>query len=523
MSDGVESDVVTPTLPGMVVKHYGVDPKMRQVFHFRGISAGKKVIVHNSSIRNLTVGVAERVLFLKSPVGDYGKTPKPQAGVVNARLGEFRRLLAYRLRSTARIGGVYYPIKLEEYPSLYTGRKQKTYQRAVESLDTRPVERRDSDVKTFVKGEKAGAVPRIIQPPDPRYNASLGVYLKPIEHVVFNAIKEVWHERVVAKGLNALQRGKLIAKKWAGYHNPVAVGLDAKRFDQHVSLSMLRDFEHPVYKEAFRDPHLAMLLDWRLRTKGTGYCKDGHLKYTVEGCRMSGDINTSLGNCLIMCAMVWTYVKTHGIPCSFINDGDDCVVFMERHYLQRFMLGLDQWFLELGFQMTAEDPVDTLERVEFCQCRPVWTPSGYTMVRVPGKGFTKDSCTLCNVRTKTAFRKYLYGRGMCGIAATSGIPVYQEMYKLMLRSGYTSGKISEDTAFEDGLWWLSRGMCPVERPVHPLTRVSYWEAFGVAPHEQRALERGFMSRHNLTYAKPIPVNDLLKLETFGHPQASLIE
>jgi hypothetical protein len=33
------------------------------------------------------------------------------------------------------------------------------------------------------------------------------------------------------------------------------------------------------------------------------------LKYQVEGCRMSGDMNTSSGNCMIMVALVYSYME----------------------------------------------------------------------------------------------------------------------------------------------------------------------------------------------------------------------
>jgi hypothetical protein len=55
----------------------------------------------------------------------------------------------------------------------------------------------------------------------------------------------------------------------------------------------------------FRSKELAELLKWQLQNKGFARTIDGLIKYSVEGCRMSGDMNTALGNCTIMCALVY--------------------------------------------------------------------------------------------------------------------------------------------------------------------------------------------------------------------------
>lgn len=64
-------------------------------------------------------------------------------------------------------------------------------------------------------------------------------------------------------------------------------------------------WEHSIYNAMFRSDELAELLGWQLTNKGFARTTDGLIKYEVKGCRMSGDMNTALGNCMIMCALVY--------------------------------------------------------------------------------------------------------------------------------------------------------------------------------------------------------------------------
>jgi hypothetical protein len=189
--------------------------------------------------------------------------------MVLKRLSLFRQRLKTRLTSTT-------PVSLEEFPLQYEGRKRLVYTNAVESLYARPIERCDADVSWFVKYEKVDGtgkddvVPRMISPRTARYNVMIGRYLKHTEKLLFRGIARVWGETVVAKGLNASQTASLIAEKWDSYSNPVAVGLDAKRFDQHVSFEMLKFFEHKIFCDWYHSREFSRLISWQLHNKCSG-------------------------------------------------------------------------------------------------------------------------------------------------------------------------------------------------------------------------------------------------------------
>jgi len=437
-------------------------------------------------------GVAERVLYLRKGT-KFHKCHVPSEELVDDRLGEFRIRLTKKLCPTT-------PIDIEEFPLLYSGRKRETYRLAVESLRYEPINEKDAWLKVFTKFEKINftlkpdPAPRIISPRSPRYNAALGRYLKPAEGLLYKGIARVWGDRTVAKGLNSSQVGALIAKKWHSFVSPCAIGLDASRFDQHVSAPMLK-YEHSIHFIQSPYKELRKLLNWQLHNKGFGYCPDGKLKYEVKGCRMSGDMNTGSGNCLLMCAMVWSYARARGVNCKLINNGDDCVVFMESSDAEKFCYGLDKWFNELGFDMKQEPTVFELEKVEFCQAHPIHVGNGeYIMVRNLEASLGKDALCLVQANHPDAVLAWCKSVGDAGTACCGGIPVLDSFYKMYSRVGIDNNKW-QHTYGETGFSFMARGMTRRGLPVLPETRLSYYIAFGVLPDEQEALEEYFDRFH----------------------------
>jgi len=456
-----------------------------------GFSLPINHLVHNSSLNNLARGVLTRVLLVK------GKpSPKPAMGIYSERLREFRRLLLRGFSSTT-------PVERHEFVDYYSGRRRTIYQKAADSLLTRGVEKRDAVIKAFVKAEfinsddKPDPDPRVISPRDPRYNVEVGKYLRPVEHRIYGAIARIFGEPTVLKGYNAQQIGNIFERKWNSYRSPVAIGLDASRFDQHVSVEALK-WEHSVYNGIFHSSELRKLLKWQLHNEVVGYCRDGKLKYVTEGCRMSGDMNTALGNCLIMCALVHCYLQTRGIQGSLCNNGDDCTVIIERSNLAKFQGGLSEWFLEMGFNMKVEEPVYEIEGIEFCQTHPIFTPGGYMMVRNFPKAMSKDCLSLKQLHSPAVCKAWVDAVGQGGLSLTGGIPVYQEFYSSYIRvaAGVNLGPrrgrhkhTVPDAGVGGGMLWLGKGMSLKYHAVDPRTRHSFYLAFGTTPEEQMNLER----------------------------------
>lgn len=92
-------------------------------------------------------------------------------------------------------------------------------------------------METFVKCEKLNftskddPAPRVIQPRAPEYNVELGRYIKHLERPLFKSLESFFGYPVVFKGHDANVYGQWMRAHWDNFRNPVAIGLDASRFD----------------------------------------------------------------------------------------------------------------------------------------------------------------------------------------------------------------------------------------------------------------------------------------------------
>lgn len=469
--------------------------------------------MHDSTLVNLARGVVERVFYVRR--GEcLAQAPQPIKGVFS-RLHSVRKRLFGVLRSTPIV-------PREDYPGLYTGRKQGIYERALESLMVRAILPRDSWVSTFVKAEKINfdvkgdPAPRVIQPRSPRYNLEVGRYLKLFERELCDGFKRVFGYAVVLKGMNASAVGSALAEHWDQFRRPVAVGLDASRFDQHVSVDALR-FEHSVYNGVFRSPELARLLRWQLQNRGIARVEGHRVDYTVEGRRMSGDINTGMGNCLLMSCMVIAYCEHVGLRFRLANNGDDCVLFLEAEDLCR-LDGIDQWMLDFGFTLTREEPVYVLEQVEFCQAHPVHCANGWRMVRNPLVAMSKDCVSLVGWDNESAFAQWAHSIGSCGLSLTRGVPVWEAWYDRLVRIGRVPSTGVEERIWDSGLGYMARGVAACE--VDDRARYSFYRAFGILPDMQAALEAEYSMPVTVCEPTPMTFPDVRAIDLSENPLAT---
>lgn len=443
----------------------------------------------NHNFRNLKRAVTERVFLVKEE-GRFVSPPRPKHFVEG--LGKVPSILRSLLPSTT-------PWTHAQFVASCKGRKKERYQKAYDSLYERgPVVDSDAKVEVFIKYEKtdvtskADPVPRVISPRSFRFNLELGRYLKKLEPKIFKRLGRLFGTPTVIKGYNAYKSASLLKQKWDMFRDPVAVGLDASRFDQHVSVDALK-YEHSVYLDCFpirkHKEKLAKLLKMQLRNECVGYAPDGVLRYTVEGTRMSGDINTSLGNCILMCTMIRAYLLEKGIDAQLANNGDDCVVFMDRSDLETFSSGCFDWFYGMGFNMKIEAPVYEFEHVEFCQTKPIFDGNRWIMVRSPKAVLSKDTTMLMPYQSVKQLKNWMYAVGQGGLRMTGGLPLMQNLYHLYVRNG------KPGTIVKDYMSWyarhLSEGMDRDFSPVSAEARDSFHTAFGITPDEQEEYEGYF--------------------------------
>jgi hypothetical protein len=474
---------------GLTVKKNLGQPRTRRISMIPKVANLVDMGVHNSTIVNLERGVLERVFFVKED-GKFVRPPQPIPKAFSLRLSTFRSILLRCVPTTT-------PTSREKFPLYYRGRKRTIYEKAVASLARRDVDSTDAQIKCFVKAEKINftakkdPAPRIISPRDPRYNVAVGCYLKHIEHMLYGAIAKAFGETTVSKGLNVEDVASLLWKKWASMDDPVAIGLDASRFDQHVSRDALQ-WEHSIYNGIYHDPFLAKMLSWQLNNKCRGWTRDGFLKYTTDGTRMSGDMNTAMGNCLIMCGLLYSYSQERGARIKLVNNGDDCVVIVNRKDLPKFERGLVAWFREMGFTMKVDQHVDVFEKIQFCQMQPVHDGSKYVMVRNPVVSIAKDSISIKPLDSLSMFQKWIGAVGEGGVSLTGGIPILQSFY-CCLERGSGGKRLRDDPTMETGWWYLSRGMSRKVTKISQRARFSFYLAFGIGPAYQIAIEEYYDS------------------------------
>jgi len=459
--------------------------KTRKVYCVSNFYQLKPFVVHDNSIVNARRALVERVLNVEGPDG-LMPPPRPAAGAM-AKLSSFRNLLG-------RYTGVIPRMPRQQFVDRYTGRRRTIYEKAMNEVEKYGLRPKDAMLSSFVKCEKvplktSDPVPRLIQPRGPNYNLEVGRHISHMEKPLYRAIGTIYGHPTVMKGHNAHGTAILLREKWDSYKDPVAVGLDAKRFDQHQSAEMLR-WEHSVYLNASGPgdrKELKKLLEHQVRNRGVIRCPDGVIHYEVDGCRMSGDMNTAMGNCLVMCAVLHAFKEKTGLNFSLANNGDDCVIFLERRHL-RDLNSLPNHFLEFGLQVEIEEPVDVFEKVVFCQTQPVYDGERWIMVRQPSVSMAKDAyCTLPMESPKVA-NGWMTAVGKCGMSMTGGIPVVQEYYAAYLRAG-KGVEIGHTLHHESGFFHLGKGMDRHYRIPCSEARLSYWLAFGTTPTQQVLLEQ----------------------------------
>jgi len=479
-----------------------ITTKERYKYYYRysGICSDVRFGAHRNSLNNLTRAISERVLFVPDGRGGLTKPPQPRSrGYIFGVLHSFQKQLRERILNDSSFP--IHPLSDQQFVDMYSGSKKKRYQDACDSLVRDPVIPRDAHITAFVKVEKINfsakvdPCPRVIQPRSFRYGASLGKHIKHLEKPLFHLIDDIFGGPTVLKGYDCIGMAKAKRDMWDEFKRPVAIGLDASRFDQHCSREML-EWEHSIWNMMVADKiGTRRLLGWQLDNIGKGYLDEGKIKYATRGCRMSGDMNTSSGNCLLMCAMVWTFLKSVQVTkFRLANNGDDCVVYMESRELKKIR-SLQTWFTEMGYTMKVEAPVYEFEQIQFCQTNPVFDGVGYRMSRDPRVCLSKDltsTLDLSNTRTQALWHNAMHKGGK---ALTVGLPIFSQFYGMFPESSLKVGKreTTLDEVYGSGLWRLVPKASGTQRDVTPESRYSFWLAFGILPDTQILLEQRFSS------------------------------
>lgn len=470
--------------------------KPRFIGVISGLAGVARYCCFSDSIDNAYTSLMERVFYHAVPSG-FAPPKVPDVKQVVQVLSVFRSAFDKYVTTTV-------PVPLQVYPEVnYRGRKLRIYQRARDNVLGRTFGAGFGRLRSFIKHEKClekpkRIVPRLIQPRSPEYNVCVGRYIRHLEHRIYSIIDKVWGGPTVMKGLNCIQQGQAIFSAWSSFSHPVAVMLDAVRFDQHVSIPILQ-WEHSIYLAFYPQqyrPELEWLLSMQLFNSGSIVCPDGKVTYTVNGCRASGDMNTAMGNVLIMCASVYSLIHSLGIRARLINNGDDCCLIVEKGDLDRLIDTIGPWFDGLGFIIDVEGSTTVMEQIKFCQAHPVFDGVRWVMVRDPHVAISKD-VTILKRWSMREYEVYLHQLGICGLSAYGNMPMWSAFYRCLERScsdDIRDGLRAHVSApiLDSGLGRLSMG-ASVGTNITDAARASFCLAFGITPCTQRYLEDKFDS------------------------------
>nr|WRQ65210.1 RNA-dependent RNA polymerase [Tolivirales sp. gcode 6] len=478
-----------------------------RLYKLRGFGISSKVGCHQHNSTNLAVSVFQRVLTVRKEEGQVETTP-PSETFYRQQFQPFVDELKRYSFVTAPVDRLVF---CERYR--YNGRRFRNYLRAVANLEQ--MERsgtvdlqRLSRLSNFVKvekvlGDKLAKAPRNISPRTPEFNVLLGCYIAHLEKAMFRILERVCGFPVVFKGMNASKQGEVMRHHWEQFVDPVAIDLDASRFDQHQHTASLK-VEHQQWLRMVPKEHraaLKKLLDCQLLNRGSAvFPQEGlRVKYEVEGTRASGDMNTSSGNCFTMVGLIYSYMHNR-CKWRLANNGDDCVLIIERSDLP-LISDLVSWFSAMGYTMESEGVVDQFEHINFCQTKPVWTPAGYKMVRNPASAIPKDIHSRCDLSRRDVFDLWCSCVHKGGLALAGDIPVYNTFYQAFPNTCSSAHAQEVASTIESGFYMLSRGMKTTTTEVDPRTRYSFWKAFNITPLEQKVLEDHF-SKVQVRFGEP---------------------
>lgn len=423
-----------------------------------------------------------------------GCTPKPVEG------GQARMGASFGwLRSVARSLRVS-PASHLDIALGYKGMMRARYLAAEESLRVDgPVVSSDARLSAFLKAEKFNpmfkiAKPRMIFPRSYRYNLDLATRLKPFEHALWPRLRAprrwgVPRTRVVAKGLGPSARAELIVRKFAGFDGDcVCFEVDASSWEAHQDLWQLVE-EHRVYAAAFPgDSGLQSLLSKQLHNRGVS---SGGVKFSRVGGRASGDLNTGMGNSLLMLAVCDTVLRELSVgKRDLLVDGDNALVFVPASEATFVRENFHRVALEVsGHEMVLERPVSVIEEVRFGQSAPVCVNGSWRMLRDYRKIFSQGCSSHVHLRHRRFAMSFLRGVALCELSLAHGVPLLQRWCELLLSATEGFDHASADF-YRD---YLEMGATLSESvhssPVDITTRESFYRAFGVSPPDQLLVER----------------------------------
>lgn len=386
-----------------------------------------------------------------------------------------------------RLGVSLLPMKRWKVVRGYHGQWRAKYQAAHKERDETGLLHKHRLVRFFNKADlemsKPLKPPRAIQYRHPVFALEQARYTKAVEQW-FYKVKDEYDTYIVGKS-DPFTIASELHKKSGAFSQPVYLLLDASKFDSCVDVKWLR-LMMEFYCKLFpaRDSRRIRWL-WTRTFENSGRSRSG-LTYKTHGTRMSGDMDTGLGNSLIMWSMLKLYLTNNGIhKHSIMVNGDDSVIVIERSQLSASRnISI---FHSLGFNMKFEVALE-FNQLEFCQARPIFTDYGWTMARRPERVLGRTSWSVNNYG-RSKMRAFIHTLGLCERAASWGVPIASALATKMIQATPGAARIRLSPWLEEHYNRMRRWWKLGEPTISLETRQNFADAWGISVEEQYHIER----------------------------------
>jgi len=374
------------------------------------------------------------------------------------------------------------PFSRGKVVSTYEGAWRAKYFQAQQTYHSIGLHRSQARVRMFVKDDFEmgfpSKAPRAIQFRNPIYALEMARFTKPIEKW-FYKLQDRFGTNIIGKS-DSGTIARTLCEKSKHFSNPIYLMLDASKFDSCVDQIWLK-LNAEFYQKLF-SPTWSRKIFWLWKHTFVNYGGTNKgISFKTHGTRMSGDMDTGLGNSIIMYIMLTVYLERVTTKYSILVNGDDSLVVVEADALEQLKdLTI---FKEFGFNMKFEY-TDNIHHAEFCQSRMIYTDYGPMMARNPARIMGRTGW-ITRLMSDRNCREFVASLGRCERAASWGVPIASIMANHMIalspnspiskflniwrREQYEGGKI------------LYRAYKPT---ISLGTRLSFAEAWGLTPDEQ---------------------------------------
>ncbi|APG76376.1 hypothetical protein 2 [Hubei tombus-like virus 29] len=262
-----------------------------------------------------------------------------------------------------------------------------------------------SYITPFTKIEKMSSgkykAPRMIQGRHMVFNLHYGRYIKPLEKEVTKYGKFSIH---FGKGNYNQQAEKIfkLSQKYKYYTE-----CDHTSFDAHVTVEQLR-LTHRFYNSCFPGYASDVARLAKRTINNTCISRTGDI-YRVRGSRMSGDVDTGFGNCLINYAILKAACSNLHIKCEIIVNGDDSIIFTD---VPIPTAELSAELRKYNMESKVNPSVSDIHKVEFCRTKLVFNASAKPTMMIDPKRLI-DIYGMCYTISKKNYHQYLLETAMC--------------------------------------------------------------------------------------------------------------